>query len=373
MPALRQIYGTRLPEKKTGALQLADRQYSPTPQHNRPLPSAMFTRLTGRLAQYTGHGLRVLRRYLPGVLLLLAWPAGSNACAREGIVLQVLGSGGPVADSDRAASGFLIWVDGKARVLVDAGGGVFLRFGQSGARIEDLDLLALTHLHTDHAADVPALLMGGYFSPRDAALPVSGPGGNARMPSIGGFLDAMFAGDNGAFRYLSGFLDGSDGLFALRSVEIDASTRMPVSVFENKRLQVKATGVNHGPIPTLGYLFEIDGTRIAISGDQNLDDDAFVQLATGADLMVMPMAIPEDAGKIARSLHATPSRIGAAARSARPGQLVLSHLMQRSLRDLDGNLARIQLRFPGEVTVASDLACIQAGRPSRSPDSTHTP
>ena len=307
------------------------------------------------------------------VCVLLAWPAGGSACSQEGIVLQVLGSGGPVADSDRAASGFLIWMDGRARVLVDAGGGVFLRFGQSGARIEDLDLLALTHLHTDHAADVPALLMGGYFTPRDTALPVSGPGGNAQMPSIGGFLNAMFTGDDGAFRYLSGFLDGSDGLFELRPIEVDASGRNPATAFENQRLRVTATGVNHGPIPTLGYLFEIGGRRIAISGDQNLDDDAFVQLAMGADLMVIPMAIPEDAGKVARSLHATPSRIGTAARSAHPGRLVLSHLMQRSQRDLDGNLAEVRRRFPGEVTIASDLACIEAGRPSRPPDSTRTP
>jgi ribonuclease BN (tRNA processing enzyme) len=362
-----------VPEQPAGVLHPGNGQYAAVPQHNQPVRTAMFTRLRCRLARCPGISLRLLRRCLPGMLLLLAWPAASHACAPQGIVLQVLGSGGPVADSDRAASGFLIWVDGKARVLVDAGGGVFLRFGQSGARIEDLDLLALTHLHTDHAADVPALLMGGYFSPRDAVLPVSGPGGNARMPSIGGFLDAMFAGDTGAFRYLSGFLDGSDGLFALRPVEVDASSRSPVAVFENARLKATATGVNHGPIPTLGYLFEIDGTRIAISGDQNLDDAAFVRLATDADLMVMPLAIPEDAGKVARSLHATPSRIGAAAHSARPGRLVLSHLMQRSLRDLDGNLAVIQHRFPGEVTVANDLTCIEAGRRSRSPGSTHTP
>lgn len=293
------------------------------------------------------------------VVVLLTGFLDVMACSREGVVLQVLGSGGPVADSDRAASGYLIRVDGKARVLVDAGGGVFLRFGQSGARIEDLDLLALTHLHTDHAADVPALLMGGYFSPRDAALPVSGPTGNAQMPSVGGFLKAMFARDRGAFRYLSGFLDGSDGLFELQPVEVDATARKPVAVFGNRRIRVTATGVNHGPIPALGYLFEVDGKRIAISGDQNLDDEAFVRLAAGADILVIPMAIPEDAGEVARSLHATPSRIGKAARSARPGRLVLSHLMQRSLDDLDANLAEVRRYFPGEVTVASDLACIQ--------------
>ena len=64
----------------------------------------------------------------------------------------------------RAASGYLIWYDGRARVLIDVGGGVFVRFGQSGAHIQDLELLALTHFHTDHATDLPALLKGGYFS-----------------------------------------------------------------------------------------------------------------------------------------------------------------------------------------------------------------
>ena len=38
----------------------------------------------------------------------------------RGLVLQVLGSGGPVADDDRASSAYLVWHDGRARVLVDA-------------------------------------------------------------------------------------------------------------------------------------------------------------------------------------------------------------------------------------------------------------
>ena len=57
----------------------------------------------------------------------------------DGIALQVLGSGGPIADDGRASSGYLVWVDGTARVLIDAGGGTFLRFAEAGARFEDLD------------------------------------------------------------------------------------------------------------------------------------------------------------------------------------------------------------------------------------------
>jgi Metal-dependent hydrolases of the beta-lactamase superfamily III len=53
--------------------------------------------------------------------------AGSNACAQPDVIgVQVLGSGGPIADDGRASSGNLIWSDGKSIMLIDTGGGVFL-------------------------------------------------------------------------------------------------------------------------------------------------------------------------------------------------------------------------------------------------------
>ena len=306
------------------------------------------------------------------VLALQAGQLPAATCGERGVALQVLGSGGPVADDARASSGYLIWYDGRARVLIDAGGGVFVRFGQSGAHIQDLELLALTHLHTDHAADLPALLKGGYFSSRSTALPLSGPTGNQLMPSVGAFLEAMFSGSHGAFRYLSGLLDGTDGLFALQPIELDANSREPLKVFENDHLHVMAVGVAHGPIPTLGYLFRIAGKRIAIGGDQNLQRTAFTRLAAGADIMVMPMAIAEDSGRVARNLHATPAEIGAAAHRASPKTLVVSHLMQRSLRDLDASLAEIRSRYSGNLKVAEDLACYTLGPAGPTRNSTHT-
>ena len=112
------------------------------------------------------------------------------------------------------------------------------------------------------------------------------------------------------------------------------------------------------PIPTLGYLFEIGKRKIAISGDQNLSDMAFTELANNADLVVMPMAIAEETGRVARNLHATPSQIGSAAKRMHAKQLVISHLMQRSLRDLDSNLSLIRKRYQGRLTVAEDRLCI---------------
>ncbi len=190
-------------------------------------------------------------RVLLFLLLLSAGVSHADNCASDGTSLQVLGSGGPIADDNRASSSYLIWHEGRARVLVDIGGGSFLRFGEAGAKIEDLDLIALTHLHTDHVTDLPALLKGGYFSDRKRPLTVAGPTGNHLMPSLQQFLEATFSADQGAYRYLAGFLDGTDGLFALHPMTIDTDSRSPVNFYDDDQLRASVVGVHHGPIPTL--------------------------------------------------------------------------------------------------------------------------
>ena len=81
-------------------------------------------------------------------------------------------------------------MDGKARVLVDAGEGSCLRFGASGAQMADLDVVLLSHLHSDHSADFPVLVKSSHFEPRvrKAPLPVRGPPGTKLMPSASEFI-----------------------------------------------------------------------------------------------------------------------------------------------------------------------------------------
>jgi len=109
-------------------------------------------------------------RILVGVAALVAL---STACAdqpvtcppAEGVAVQVLGSGGPIADDARASSAYLVWVDGKARIMIDAGGGSFLRFGEAQASFRDLDFIGLSHFHADHSAGFAALLKSGGQQP----------------------------------------------------------------------------------------------------------------------------------------------------------------------------------------------------------------
>ncbi|MFD2780334.1 MBL fold metallo-hydrolase [Novosphingobium pokkalii] len=131
---------------------------------------------------------------------------------KSGITLQLLGSGGPISDDARASSGAVVWIDGKARLLIDAGGGTFLRYGESGARLEDLDFIGISHFHTDHVADLPAILKGAYFLNGRHDVALAGPSSNANFPSMTAFFNRTFGQGRGAFEYLAGLSGGTDGL-----------------------------------------------------------------------------------------------------------------------------------------------------------------
>ena len=289
----------------------------------------------------------------------------STACAQQapdcpsadGVALQVLGSGGPIADDDRASTGYIVWVDGKSRLLVDAGGGTFLRFGEAGARFNDLDFVGLSHFHTDHSADFPALLKSGNFSGRERPLPVAGPGAGGPFPGLEAWLDSMLAAGSGAYGYLSGYLDGSGRLVKLEQKEVALDSAKPVRVLDGD-ITVDALPVPHGIVPALGFRVTVDGVSIVFASDQNGSSDAFVDFARGASVLVMHLPIAEDATGTALQLHARPSRVARIAEDAGAGTLVLSHFMARSLRNLDANVGVVRDAYEGRVVLAEDLLCV---------------
>lgn len=303
---------------------------------------------------------------LRGILLvLLSLYTASCATAADrcdtqpGVQLQVLGSGGPIADDGRSSAAYLVWQDGISRVMVDAGGGSFLRFGEAGASFDELDHIAVSHFHTDHSADLVALLKTGYFTDRTRPLGISGPSAGGPFPALDSYLDSMI-GQGGAYGYLGGYLDGSQGLARLEPVTVDADNRtaMPVANIGGGDLRITAIGVPHGIVPTIAFRLEIGGRSIVFASDQNGNDESFADFAQDADVLVMHMVVPENVTGAGRALHAPPSRIGEIAALAGAGSLVLSHFMARSLRDLDGNVALVRDRYDGPVYVAADLMCI---------------
>jgi ribonuclease BN (tRNA processing enzyme) len=271
--------------------------------------------------------------------------------------LQVLGSGGPELEDRRASSGYLVWHNGKARILVDMGAGSLLRFEQSGASLNDLDVLLFSHFHVDHSNDLPALIKASYFSDRDRDLPLYGPTGNQLMPSATEFVQGLF-GARGVYRYLQDYIDGTES-YRLLAHDIEASGKTRQVIRDDARYRITTVPVHHGPIPALAWRTEIAGKVIVFSGDMNNDNDTLTDLAKQADILVAHHAIPEEAVGVARNLHMPPSVIGRIAAQARVKQLVMSHRMIRTLGKEAQSLSQVRLTYSGPVYFADDLQCFQ--------------
>ena len=123
-------------------------------------------------------------------------------------------------------------------------------------------------------------------------------------------------------------------------------------------ISIYALQVPHGIVPSLAFKVHVSGTVIVFSSDQNGSDPSFIAFARRASALVMPMPVPEGATGAARRLHAPPGVIGDIASKSGAKQLVLSHLMARSLQNLDRNLVAVQTQYSGPVVVANDLECI---------------
>ena len=284
--------------------------------------------------------------------------AATVTCGPHGVHVQVLGSGGPEMEDKRASSSYLVWQDGRSRILVDSGGGSALRFGQAGAHVAQLDAILFTHLHIDHSADFPALIKSSYFEERKLPLPVYGPPGNEYFPPTTEFVAGLFDGTHGVYRYLANFLTGKEGGYLLQAHDVVMAAREIRTVVSTSDFSLDATQVIHGDVPAIAWRVSMGGTVIVFSGDTNGDNGNLERLAKGADLFVAHNAVPEGEAGAARQLHMPPSVIGRIAKTAGVGRVVLSHRMLRTLGQESETRSAIARAYAGPVAFAEDLDCL---------------
>ena len=252
-------------------------------------------------------------------------------------------------------------------MLIDAGGGSFLRFGEAGARLGDLELVGISHLHPDHVADLPALLWLSETA-RQRPLRIAGPDAGGVFPGFHTFLARLFDGDSGAFPILAGTLGQPGRGIRLDVTSLAAGVGTSSEVPVDSTIQVSAIGVPHGDVPSIAYRVRVDDRTIVFGSDQNGSSARFSEFASGADVLVMHLAISDSGPDDLANLHARPVTVGKVAQKASPKKLVLSHFMQPpaasrmpqwfSLTDIDAAIAGVKKSFTGSVEAATDLQCI---------------
>jgi len=288
------------------------------------------------------------------LLILLSLQTKANQCESDQVKLQVLGSGGPELDDGRYSSGYLIWYKNKAQVLIDAGAGSSVGYGQSGAQFKDLQGILLTHLHVDHSADLPAFIKGSYFSSRSSDIDLYGPAANNLMPSTSDYLQRLL-GDKGAFAYLKGYVNKRPNAgYKVIATDVPLVKGQTSTHILGNDITAKATFVHHGPVAAVAWRVELAGCSIVFSGDMSNQFDVLSSFASEADLLVANNAVPDNASGVALNLHMTPSAIANIAKQAKVKKLVLSHFMKRTLNIQKVTQSIIRQQYRGPIILATD-------------------
>ncbi len=280
--------------------------------------------------------------------------------------IMVLGSGGPGA-TGRAASCYLVLIDGTPRVLVDAGPGAFVRLGESKLSLSDTDIVLLTHLHVDHTGELPGLFKARAVSSGGPIVyKIWGPAGTgkrhqeAHFPSTTRFLDLLF-GKDGAFAYLVDFA----APFTIQAHDIPTQIHphpVPQVIFKESGLIITAIAGHHRDAPAVIYRIDYGGKSVTFSGDIDAQGLAGLRrIAKGSDLLVFNSVVLDPPGSpaVLYTLHTPPQAIGELARDAGVHGLLLSHLSPAVEASHDEVLASIKRNYQGPVNFAADATVVR--------------
>lgn len=244
--------------------------------------------------------------------------------------LVTVGTG--TAAPSKARSSPAHWVEtGDVRLLMDCGAGTLHRLARFELPWDRLTHLALTHFHTDHVGEVPALLFALRYTtvpPRTEPLVVLGPPGTVTL------LERM-AEAFGPWVTAPGF--------PLVTLEVVPDEPFPLAA---------DVWLECCPVPHTGesvaYAVRTDRARLVYTGDTGLDE-GLVRWAADCDLLLAECSVPEPIDGVQ---HLTPRTAGELAGRAGARRLVLTHFYP-PVEEVD-IAAQVAEQYRGPVTLAND-------------------
>lgn len=294
--------------------------------------------------------------------VVVLFPTFLDASPRKPAVeVVVLGSGGPRAFG-RAGSSYILVLEGRPRILVDAGPGAFIRVGELHLDLGGVDTVLLTHLHIDHSGDLAAFFNArALTSDGPIAYRVFGPEGAGLFPKTSRFVD-LLVGGGGAFAYQKTF--GAHESFTVRDLAISLDSAR-AKIVDADGIAVEEIATHHGDCPSVAYRISYRSVSVVFSGD--MDASALpnlVQLAKNADLLIFNCAVLDPPGSPSQlyGLHTPPKKIGEAARDSGVRSLLLSHLAPDVEGQKDAVRKSIRAAFAGPVAFASDKLRVVASK-----------
>ena len=254
----------------------------------------------------------------------------------------------------------------KRIFVIDCGRGSPSAFAAAGLDFARLEAVLLTHLHVDHAGDLPGMLLypwGIRFGEEGPLPPIRVHGSGT--PDVAPVGDAAFRRQTTVHpeRPFPGTADLVENILAgyayhlnvmplnanmpdpgllVRAIDIPVPApmagdiRLPTTVFEDEIVTVTAAPVTHGHAhPALAYRFDTSDGSVVFSGDTTVNE-GLIMFARDADVLVHQVAdldylerhgVTGAALQRMAALHTDVTEVGSVAERARVHELILNYYL----------------------------------------------
>jgi ribonuclease Z len=266
----------------------------------------------------------------------------------------LLGTGTPNPEPQRMGPAVAV-VSGDRVYLVDCGPGVVRRAAEAGLKMEQLTRLFVTHLHSDHTAGYPDLILTPPNSGRTEPLLAYGPPGLLSMTR-----NILAAWKEDLRIRLHGTQPVTPSGFSVQARDVK-----PGEIYRDAGMRVIAFAVDHGSWKhAYGYRFEAPGKVIVISGDTTYSRH-LVDAAKGCDILVHEVYSEKglanrtpDWQRYHSAYHTSAPDVGRIAAEVQPKTLVLYHLLPMGEKP-EEVVEEVRRYFTGKIIYGNDLDVIR--------------
>jgi len=274
--------------------------------------------------------------------------------------IKLLGTGCPSPSHIRFGPSTLVQVE-SSNYLFDAGSGVTQRLSEFGIQSSEIDVLFITHIHSDHIVDIYQLYISGWHQGREKPFNIIGPLG------ITDFFESQLK----AFKKeLEGrkkweVRPNEKGLL-YEIYEVDKGF-----IYEDKVAKISPFEVDHKPVePAYGYKIQFNkegkDKKIIISGDTR-KSKTLIEESFEADVLIHEVFVGLDFDKKRMTketidnvsdYHTFPKEVGEVAKEAKVKKLILTHFVppvfdEEKLKNEVGEV------YKGDIVIGEDLLNIE--------------
>lgn len=211
-----------------------------------------------------------------------AYYPGTEALKPNEIRLIAAGTGMPSARRSQAATCFLVELGDGQKFLFDIGSGSHANLTALMIPADFLTRIFLTHLHTDHWADLASLWAGGWTAGRTVPLEVWGPSGAREDMGTKYAVENMLRAYNWDYMTRAVMISPVPGSINVHEFDYKGLNKI---VYQEGGVTIRSWPTIHTGDGPISYSLEWQDLKIVIGGD-TAPNKWFLKYAKGADLVI---------------------------------------------------------------------------------------